>query len=186
MIGFSGRLWRSSACQWMSGTSDISFMNSSSDSPAPMAFRSAPAQKTSPRPVRIATRSSGSSSSMRQARYIPASMPGLRAFFASGRFRVTVSTWPSRSSRQWSRFIEVPHPMLSWAAARRAIRKTSSSGNQFVRNALFHVASPRQGDERAPPREAGRPVRKGLDAAGGCPRPSLLLRLPYNGHKVRH
>ncbi len=30
MIGFIGRLWRSSACQWMSGTSDISCMNSSS------------------------------------------------------------------------------------------------------------------------------------------------------------
>src|SRR5262249_55405754 len=64
-----------------------------------------------PRPVRIATRSPGSSSSMRQARYMPASMPALRAFFASGRLRVTVRTWPSRSSRQWSRFMPeaLPH-----------------------------------------------------------------------------
>src|SRR5688572_2934864 len=83
----------------------MSFMKSSSTSPPPIAFRSAPAQKTSPLPVNTATRSSGSSSSWRQARYMPASIPGLSAFFASGRFKVTTSTWPSRSRRQWSGFM---------------------------------------------------------------------------------
>src|SRR3989441_5355934 len=34
MMGFSGRLWRRSACQWMSGTSDMSCMLSSSVSGA--------------------------------------------------------------------------------------------------------------------------------------------------------
>jgi hypothetical protein len=64
------------------------------------ALRSMPAQKVSPRAVSTAQRSVSSLSSSRQARYIPTSMGGLKAFFASGRFRVTIRTCPSRSTMQ--------------------------------------------------------------------------------------
>src|SRR5690625_271724 len=60
-----------------------------------------PAQKVSPRAVRMAQYSSSSSSSRRQARYRPTSMAGVKAFLASGRLRVTISTLPSRSTMQF-------------------------------------------------------------------------------------
>src|SRR6056297_21136 len=70
-------------------------------SPSAPAFRSIPAQKVSPLAVRIAHMSSSSSSRRRQALYIPSNISGLKAFLASGRFRVTIRTLPSCSTMQF-------------------------------------------------------------------------------------
>src|SRR5258708_5335028 len=66
-----------------------------------LAFRSAPAQKAPPAPVRTATRISGSLSTSSQAWRIRAIMGPLSALRASGRFIVTIRTWPRRSIRAW-------------------------------------------------------------------------------------
>ncbi len=65
-----------------------------------MALRSAPAQKVPSAPVRMATLTSGSAETYAQALARPISMSEESALRASGRFMVTITTWPSRSTRQ--------------------------------------------------------------------------------------
>ena len=72
-----------------------------SETPArifPISDKSMPAQKVSPRPVRIATRSVSSRSSCVQASYSRHITSQLTAFFFSGRFSVTTRTWSSFST----------------------------------------------------------------------------------------
>jgi hypothetical protein len=67
---------------------------------AVIAFRSAPAQNEPPAPVSTHTRISGSASTSSQAARMIAIIGPDRALRASGRFMVTTSTWPCRSTRQ--------------------------------------------------------------------------------------
>ncbi len=72
----------------------------SSPMPVARALRSMPEQKSPPAPVRMPTRSAGSSSSCFHASAARASMSGLNALRASGRLSVTVITAPSMSTRR--------------------------------------------------------------------------------------
>ena len=60
-------------------------------------FRSMPAQKVPPAPVRMAHRMSSLESISTQASAMPTSMGPESAFFASGRFMVTTAVEPKRS-----------------------------------------------------------------------------------------
>ena len=64
----------------------------------PIALRSMPAQNVPPAPVRMAQRMSSLPSISSQASFMPTSMGRLSAFFASGRFIVTMAVAPSRSN----------------------------------------------------------------------------------------
>ena len=64
----------------------------------PIALRSMPAQNVPPAPVRMAQRMSSLPSISSQASFIPTSIGRLSAFFASGRFIVTMAVAPSRSN----------------------------------------------------------------------------------------
>src|SRR5437868_413735 len=59
-----------------------------------------PEQNVPPAPVRMPTRSSGSSSISTHASYMRTSISPDSAFLAAGRFIVTMATWPSRSKRR--------------------------------------------------------------------------------------
>jgi hypothetical protein len=65
---------------------------------AVIAFRSAPAQNAPPAPVRMAARISGSLSTRSQASFMIASISPLSALRTCGRFMVTISTCPRRST----------------------------------------------------------------------------------------
>ena len=67
-----------------------------------IALRSMPAQNAPPAPVRTIERTSSSASASTQASAIPTSIGSDSAFLASGRFIVTISVWPSRSTVQCS------------------------------------------------------------------------------------
>ncbi len=74
----------------------------------PMALRSMPAQNVPPAPVRMAQRMSSLASISSQASFMPTSMGRLNAFFASGRFIVTMAVAPSRSNVRCSVETTVP------------------------------------------------------------------------------
>src|SRR6202035_2438055 len=74
----------------------------------PMALRSMPAQNVPPAPVRMAQRMSSLPSISSQASFMPTSMGRLSAFFASGRFMVTMAVAPSRSNVRCSVVTTVP------------------------------------------------------------------------------
>ncbi len=74
----------------------------------PMALRSMPAQNVPPAPVRMAQRMSSLLSISSQASFMPTSMGRLSAFFASGRFMVTMAVAPSRSNVRCSVVTTVP------------------------------------------------------------------------------
>src|SRR6202050_5241364 len=74
----------------------------------PMALRSMPAQNVPPAPVRMAQRMSSLPSISSQASFMPTSMGRLSAFFASGRFMVTMAVAPLRSNVRCSVVTTVP------------------------------------------------------------------------------
>ncbi len=72
--------------------SNLPLRNESAGGAAAMAFRSAPAQKAPPAPVRMQARMPGSLSTRSQAAAMIAIIGPLRALRACGRFMVTIRT----------------------------------------------------------------------------------------------
>ena len=106
----------------------------------PMALRSMPAQNVPPAPVRMAQRMSSLPSISSQASFMPTSMGRLSAFFASGRFMVTMAVAPSRSNVRCSVVTTVPsrgRRRNEWSDVGAAVRADAA----YSRSMMVPVAS---------------------------------------------
>jgi hypothetical protein len=102
---------------------------------ADIALRSAPAEKWPPAPVRMATRTSSSPSMRSQASARRTSISAPMALRASGRFMVTVTTCPSRSTRRCGLLLDTG--FLSFLLRLEHVSLTPTSAG--LRGQLKHV-----------------------------------------------